>query len=59
MLSKKILIAYVKTKPAPGKCRKYDKTWEHGTVQSFTVVGLWIVHDNSDFTKLDFLCFSH
>ena len=26
-------------------------TWEHGTVQSFAVVRLWIVHDNCDLTE--------
>ena len=27
------------------------RTWEHGTVQPFAVVCLWIVHDNCDFTE--------
>ena len=34
-------------------------TWEHGTVQSFAVVRLWIVHENGDFTErsLEYYCY--
>ena len=43
MLSKKILIAYVKTKPSSGKCQKFENMRTRGSMAPFSHL-LWLAY---------------